>query len=134
MTDKDKFFLLMFRDMLVANVPREVTVLSDGNVVVFTDACYERNHPTWPCGLGGVALAEGRTFFFSLEVVEALRLVLGEGEKKQIIFEAETLAALLSMSVWKTSVLWQTCYSLCGQRGYKILPSQRCFRQLLVWT
>ena len=63
-TPKDKFFLLMFRDMLLENVPREVTALSDGNIVVFTDVCYEKNNPTWPCGLGGVALAEGKTFFF----------------------------------------------------------------------
>ena len=34
--------------------------------------------------------------------METLRLALGEGKKKQIIFEVETLAALLATSVWRS--------------------------------
>ena len=133
LTNKDKFFLLMFRDMLLENVPREVTAPSDGNMVVFTDACYEKDHPTWSCGLGGVALAEGKTFFFSLKIVETLRLALGEGEKKQIIFEVETLAALLATSVWKSLFLAASvwCDPFCWQGGYKFFSSQRCLRQCM---
>ena len=65
-------------------------------MVVFTDACYERDHPTWPCGMGGVVVANGKILYFSLAVDAKLRTLLGEKTKKQIIFEAETRAALLS--------------------------------------
>lgn len=54
---KDIFFLRMFRDLLLENVPREVYALKPENVVVFTDACYERDNNNWPCGLGGVVCA-----------------------------------------------------------------------------
>ena len=102
LAEKDKFFLRMFHDLLVRNIPREIGALSSENVVVFIDACYEKGHPTWPCGLGGVALAGGKTYFFSLAVDEELRTLLGEKVKKQIIFEVETLAALLATILWQS--------------------------------
>ena len=64
LSKKDKFFLLMFRDLLQANVPREVSSLSTENIVVCTDAYYERESSTWPCGLGGVILVDNRVSFF----------------------------------------------------------------------
>lgn len=101
LTCKDKFFLQTFRSFLEANVPREVQALSPENVLVFTDACYEAGHPTWPCGLGGVLFAGGQVRFFSLEVDSELRKLLGEGVKRQIIFEVETLAAIISADLWQ---------------------------------
>ena len=83
-TEKNIFFLRMFHDLLEKNIPREVGALSSENVVVFTDACYERDHPTWPCGLGGVVFACGRVFFFSLAADEKLRTLLGE---KTLLFQ-----------------------------------------------
>lgn len=77
-TEKDNFFLRMFHDLLEKNIPREVGALSSENAVVFIYACYERDHPTWPCGLGGVVFACGRVFFFSLAADEKLRTLLGE--------------------------------------------------------
>lgn len=41
--------------------PREVRALDEGNVVIFTDACCEKEDDKWPCGLG-------QTQFFSLPV------------------------------------------------------------------
>lgn len=64
LAEKDKIFLRMFHDLLVRNIPREVGALSSENVVVFTDACCEKDHPTWPCGLGGVEFASGKTYIF----------------------------------------------------------------------
>lgn len=103
LSHKDKFFLLMFRDLLQSNVPREVRSLSDENVVIFTDACYERNDSSWPCGLGGVIVAENSVAYFSVAVDQEMRALLGENVKKQIIFEVETLAAVLSLSLWRSS-------------------------------
>ena len=91
----------MFRDLMLDNIPREVTALKDENVLVFTDACYERDSSTWPCGLGGVAFSGNDKFFFSLEVDSNLRRILGEQVKKQILFDAETLAAVLAACLWR---------------------------------
>ena len=102
LTNKDKFFLQMFRNLLEANIPREVLALSSENVLVFTDACYEAEHPSWPCGLGGVLFAGGKVKYFSLAVDLEMRRLFGEGVKKQIIFEVETLAALLAADLWQT--------------------------------
>ena len=101
LTDKDKFFLQMFRNLMEANVPREVRALCSENVLVFTDACYEVGHPSWPCGLGGVMFAGGQVKYFSLAVDKEMRKLFGEGIKKQIIFEVETLAALLAADLWQ---------------------------------
>jgi hypothetical protein len=49
-------------------VPREVRALDEGNVVIFTDACYEKEEDKWPCGLGGVLYHQGQARFFSLPV------------------------------------------------------------------
>ena len=43
LTSKDKFFLDLFKTMLVEAVPRPVRARPRGNVLVFTDACYERD-------------------------------------------------------------------------------------------
>ena len=83
---KDPFFIRLFIQLLKCNVPREVKSHACGNVVNFTDACYEREHASWPCGPGGV-LCVGRN-------------LLGEKVRKQIIFEAETLSAVLAFILW----------------------------------
>lgn len=46
-------------------------------------------------------------YFFSLAVDEELRTLLGEEDKKQIIFEVEKLAALLATNLWQP---------LCGSK------------------
>jgi len=102
LTSKDKFFLRIFCNLLEKNIPRKVSALGSENVLVFTDACYEPGHAEWPCGLGGVPFACGKVFFYSLPVGAEIRTLLGEGVKKQIIFEVEALAALLAALLWKT--------------------------------
>ena len=62
--EKDVFFLRMSVRLLESNVPREVKHLTDGNVVIFTDACYERDSDKWPCGLGEVTCFGGNVILF----------------------------------------------------------------------
>ena len=116
---KDVFFLRMFRDLLLANVPREVCALKPENVVVFTDACYERANKEWPCGLGGVIFAGSSVFYFSLPVDAKLRQLLGELSKKQIIFEVETLAAVLSAFLWQDLFLHKRIILFVDNEGTK---------------
>ena len=49
-------------------MPREVVALPGENVLLFTDACYERDSKTWSCGLGGVLFCDGSVAAFSLAV------------------------------------------------------------------
>ena len=94
--DKDVLFLEMFRDMLTSSPPKKVCAIPKGNTLIFTDACYERDDKLWPCGIGGVLMGPGLpNMFFSVGLDDEARNLLGEAFRKQIIFEAETLAALL---------------------------------------
>ena len=93
---KDIFFLEMFIKLLQSNIPREIRPLTSTNLAIFTDACYERGDPVWPCGIGGVAFFNSRVQFVSLTIDDEGRQILGELVKKQIFFEAETLAALVA--------------------------------------
>ena len=63
------------------NVPREVGALNGPNVVIFTDACYEKDSSSWPCGLGRVICCGNVRRFFSLPVGQHVRQVLGESLK-----------------------------------------------------
>ena len=117
--DKDSFFLRMFANLLEANSPREVTPLAVDNVVIFTDACYERESATWQCGLGGVLCFHGYVQYFSLELDTKTRSILGEQSKKQIIFEAETLAAVVAFSLWKDKIAGTRCLLFVDNEGTK---------------
>ena len=99
--NKDIFFLELFKKLLQRDTPRLVRPLPSCNALVFTDACYERESRDWVCGLGGVLfLPDGASQTFSVQLDEDERNLMGELHRKQIIFEAETLAALLALSLW----------------------------------
>jgi len=72
-------------------------------VVIYTDACYEKESKNLICRLGGVLVDgfSGEKFFFSISLDAAQSAALGEPTKKQIIFEAETLAGVLAYWIWK---------------------------------
>jgi hypothetical protein len=116
---KDMFFLSLFKQLLLENVPREIRALNQGNVTVFTDACYERDDEHWPCGLGGVVCFCGQVQYFSLPVDKKGRDILGEHCKKQIIFEAETLAALTAFFLWHELFQGQRCLIFVDNEGTK---------------
>ena len=90
----------MFRDLLAASIPKEVSASKAENVVVFTDAGCEREADVWPCGLGGVVCVGSSVSFFSLPVSPGLRKFLGTCEELDY-FEVETLAAVLAAFLWK---------------------------------
>ena len=117
--DKDIFFLDLFCKLLHSNVPREVRAFESENVVIFTDACYESEDAKWPCGLGGVLYHSGQVLFFSLPVNKTGRDTLGEQSKQQIIFEAETLAAVLAFLLWKDHFKNKRCLIFVDNEGTK---------------
>ena len=117
---KDCFFLRLFRDLLKFGKPREVRISGQGNVLIFTDACYERGDDRWPCGIGGVLyLPDGYRAFFSVPLDERWRNLLGELSKKQIIFEAETLAAVVALHVWHAKLASWRSFLFVDNEGCK---------------
>ena len=109
--EKDRLFLDCFCKMLEHGPPREVSFLSARHLLIFTDACYEPVISEWVCGLGGVAIdvCSGERMFFPACLSEAQRKLLGEGTKRQIIFEAETLAAVVACKLWKNQMSSRRC-------------------------
>ena len=54
LSERDAQFVYLFCDMIVSGPPRKLTARSAECFHVFTDACYERDAVSWPCGVGGV--------------------------------------------------------------------------------
>ena len=96
-----------------------MTHLHDNNVVIFTDACYERDLVQWPCGLGGVICFHGHVQYFSLDLDMFGRTAFGELVKKQLIFEAETLATVIAFAFWKDKFANARCLLFVDNEGTK---------------
>eukprot|EP00435_Cladocopium_sp_Y103_P061402 s464_g23.t1 len=120
-TDRDAMFLKLFVQLLESEDPRRVVADDGAHTVIFTDACYERDAKDMPCGLGGVFTdpALGKKQFFSCEVDTEKRDLLGEQSKKQIIFEAETLAAVLAYLLWKPDLDGKKSFLYVDNEGSK---------------
>lgn len=116
---KDKFFLSLFVQMLKQNLPREIQATNYKSVLIFTDACYERDDDDWPCGIGGVLCCDLGFQFFSVPVNLRGRVASGEKRKKQIIFEAETLAAVTAFALWRPVVAGKRCVLFVDNEGTK---------------
>lgn len=117
---KDVFFLERFKSLLTSDCPRMVKSPSCDNILVFTDACYEKDSDTLVCGLGGVILFPfGDVRYFAVALSEQQREILGEGKKKQIIFEAETLTALLAIFLWRNCIVDSKCVFFVDNEGCK---------------
>ena len=120
LNDKDAFFLRLFSNLLVDEKPRVVRALPERNALIFTDACYERSSRDWPCGIGGILiLPDNQTFSFSVPLDSHDRQLLGEDVKKQIIFEAETLAALVALALWHDKIECMKCFLFVDNEGAK---------------
>ncbi|CAE7624993.1 unnamed protein product [Symbiodinium sp. CCMP2592] len=91
-----------FMSRLCADAPRVISVMSQAPWFVFTDACYEAGHASWPCGLGGVLFDQlgSAVDFFSVGLGAEERRLLGEGRSSQIIFEAELMALVVALRKW----------------------------------
>jgi len=119
--DRDATFLKRFLSLLKSEEPRVVSVQNDFSVIIITDACYERDSRERICGLGGtlVDTASGVKLFFSCELSEDQRKILGEPSKKQIIFEAETLCAILAYTLWLSHLRDRMCFLYVDNEGTK---------------
>ena len=118
---KDIFFIELFVSFLMTGVPRLLLPGNQGNILIFTDACYEREASGWICGIGGVMFDPQNkcSRFFSFELDENLRKCLGEQQKQQIIFEAETLAAVAAILLWKEYLGNRRCIVFVDNEGTK---------------
>ena len=91
--------------------PREVISSWDKPLYLFTDASFSPDNEAWPCGLGGVLLDSfgNQMAAFSCKLdLEALN-VLGYPAKSTVIFEAELLALLVGLILWKKHVRSRPC-------------------------
>ena len=113
--------LKLFSKMLELGRPRVISWDNRNSLVIFTDACYERDAKDLVCGLGAVFFDEftGARRFFSCSLNEEQRAVLGERSKKQIIFEAETFCAVLAYLVWSEHLNLRNSFLYVDNEGTK---------------
>ena len=100
-----------FKNFLIKSRPREVTATWATPMFVFTDASFNPEDKTWPCGLGGVLLDPWGNQLSALKFgldSDALQ-TLGYPEKSTVIFEAELLALLVCFTVWKKQLRNRPC-------------------------
>ena len=102
LSDDDCFFLSLFVEILMNGKPRTIQKVATQQVLIFTDAWYEKEARSRRGGVGGVLidLAVARWEFFSIELTDDMLFQLGEAHRAQLILEAETLAAVLSFMLW----------------------------------
>jgi hypothetical protein len=94
--------LRLFVKMMQSGKPRTLSWDDHAPILIFTDACYERDAKDLVCGLGATLLdpSTGSKLFFSCALDSSQREILGEMNKQQIIFEAETFCAVLAYLLW----------------------------------
>ena len=101
-SNRCRSLLTMFCKMMESGKPRIISLASGSCWFVFTDACFEPDHPSWSCGLGGILVnMYGHAVqYFSLCLSDDQILSLGGASKKTIIFEAEMIAVILALRTW----------------------------------
>jgi hypothetical protein len=124
--------LRAFLDSLVAARPREITAQWSLPSLLFTDACFNPDDPEWPCGLGGVLCDAAGKQIAALSVSLTLEdlHILGYPEKSTVIFEAELLALVLCVRLWRKLIQNRPCVMYVdnnGTRDVAISGSARTF-------
>ena len=91
--------------------PREVSAKWDEPLFVFIDASFHPEDNSWPCGLGGVLVGPtgSQLFAFSVCLQMDSLAILGFPEKSTVIFEAELLAVILGVTLWKKYLKSRPC-------------------------
>ena len=119
--ERDEMFLRLFISLLKSEDPRIVCCDNRSSVVILTDASYEPDSRDRICGLGGLVVDRcmGKQFFFSLVLSEQQRAILGEPNRKQIIFEAETLCAVLAYNLWMQLISDRKSFLFVDNEGTK---------------
>ena len=104
-------FLKIFRAHLTLSRPRVITAGWCLPLFLFTDASFSPEVEHWPAGLGGVLIdAHGiQIAAFSYKLSKDDLASLGYPPKKTVIFEAELLALLVSMFLWKKNLRGRPC-------------------------
>ena len=120
LSEKHVLFLKLFKVLLNVRSDRLLCAGNSCNTLAFTDACYEKGSTAWSCGIGGVLIRSGfAPQFFSFCLNEQMREALGEKNQKQIIFEAETLAAVVAFVLWKDLLAGQRVFFFVDNEGTK---------------
>ena len=106
LSDRTVEALEVFRTCLVNSKPREVTARWDAPFFIFTDASFSPDDNAWPGGLGGVLVDCSGSYLsaFSLKLKPKHLAALGFPGKSTVIFEAEMLALLVALALWKKHI------------------------------
>ena len=98
--------LQLFHQLILMDVPREVSLKTGHTWYIFTDACYEPLDTRGPAGIGAVIVDQlGRyQSFFSIFLTEDLPAKLNITKRKTIIFECELLAIFVAMKCWSKQI------------------------------
>ena len=127
-----KACLNAFLDSLTAARPREITAQWDLPSLLFTDASFNPENESWPCGLGGVLCDSTGKQLAALSIsltLDDLRS-LGYPQKSTVIFEAELLALVLCVRLWRKIIQNRPCVMYVdnnGTRDVAISGSARTF-------
>ena len=103
--------LVSFRESLTSSHPRIITAQWDSPLLLFTDASFSPDQSAWPCGLGGVLVNhlgnQIAALSISLSVTELK--FLGYPQKSTVIFEAEVLAIVICLKLWRRFLKNRPC-------------------------
>ena len=132
LSNHTKACLTAFLGSLVAATPREITAQWDLPSLLFTDASFNPDDTQWPCGLGGVLCDSTGKQLAALSIsltLDDLRS-LGYPQKSTVIFEAELLALVLCVRLWRKIIQNRPCVMYVdnnGTRDVAINGSARTF-------
>ena len=94
--------MVLYKKLLSVDVPHELPVASEKSVILFTDASFEPDHPTWQAGIEAVLCSKGGDIlqYFSVHAETTLRDKLNVSKRKTIIFELEFFTIWCSLHMW----------------------------------
>ena len=103
--------LVAFRESLTRSLPRIITAQWDSPMFLFTDASFSPDQPTWPCGLGGVLTDHAGVQIAALSASLTISDLefLGYPRKSTVIFEAEVLAIVICLKLWRRFIKNRPC-------------------------
>ena len=103
--------LRSFRESLRSAPPRTITVHWDTPLFLFTDASFCPAQKEWPCGLGGVLVDQHGVQCAALSLALTIDdlCVLGFPRKATVIFEAEVLAIIVCLKLWRRFLKNRPC-------------------------
>ena len=94
--------LAIYRKLLCVDVPRELQAQNSNMYIIFADASFEPDHPSWQAGIGAVLCLSDEAFisFFSEHVGSECRTVLNKTGRKTMILELEFFTVWCCLKLW----------------------------------